>query len=425
MSKKLTTEEFIREAKVVHGNKYDYSLVEYKGNSIPVKIICPKHGIFEQTKKSHIDKKGMCLKCARKSLTEQEFLEKANKIHKNKFDYSKVIYKGVLTPIIIGCPIHGEIKQIPFEHLRSKFGCGLCAKMNLIPLKDLIEQSKKIHNNKYDYSKVKLISKGRKVEIICSVHGVFEQSFEKHIDRKQGCPICSGNVKMTTEQFIKKARQIHGDKYDYSKVYYVDNHTKVKIVCATHGEFLQIPANHTNINNGCPKCIGRNKTTEEFIKESIKIHGDKYDYSKTIYKSIKAKIGIICLKHGEFLQNPSDHLCGHGCPHCQNSKGENKVRNFLLTNYIVFKPQYKFKDCKHKLPLPFDFYLSDLNACIEYDGKQHSAPVKTFGGEAAHQLQVIKDQIKTDYCLKNNIPLIRIRYDENIEEVLMQKLILK
>lgn len=82
--------------------------------------------------------------------------------------------------------------------------------MNLIPLEDLIKQSKEIHNNKYNYSKVKLINKWRKIKIICPVHGVFEQSFEKHIDRRQGCPSCSGNINMTTKQFIKKARKIHG-----------------------------------------------------------------------------------------------------------------------------------------------------------------------------------------------------------------------
>jgi very-short-patch-repair endonuclease len=167
-----------------------------------------------------------------------------------------------------------------------------------------------------------------------------------------------------------------------------------------------------------------NKTTDEFIKDSKRIHGDKYDYSKTVYKHNKDKVIIICKKHGEFLQKPNAHLSARqGCPYCHESHGETKVRKFLENNKILFTPQKRFKDCKYKLPLPFDFYLNDLNICIEYDGEQHSRQLNLYKNEENYEIRKIKDKIKTNYCLNNNILLIRIRYNENIENVLKEKLI--
>ena len=127
--------------------------------------------------------------------------------------------------------------------------------------------------------------------------------------------------KKTTEEFIEEARKIHGSKYDYSKVNYVNNHTKVEIICPEHGSFFQIPSNHLQGQN-CPKCKKKNickklsKTTEQFIEEARKIHGDKYDYSKVNYINNSTKIEIICPKHGSFFQIPFSHLRGNDCTMC-------------------------------------------------------------------------------------------------------------
>ena len=121
--------------------------------------------------------------------------------------------------------------------------------------------------------------------------------------------------KVTTQEFIERSKQIHGDKYDYSKVEYKNCSTKVCIICPNHGEFWQTPSNHLK-NRGCPKCAGKNKTTEEFTKEAKKIHGDKYDYSKVEYHKNFEKVCIICPEHGEFWQTPANHLYGYGCFKC-------------------------------------------------------------------------------------------------------------
>lgn len=118
--------------------------------------------------------------------------------------------------------------------------------------------------------------------------------------------------KLTKEQFIEKAIEIHGNKYDYSKVNYIDAKTKVCIVCPEHGDFLQLPYNHLN-GNGCPSCARHKWDTDSFIKKAMEVHGDKYDYSKTEFKSTREKVCIICPEHGEFWQYPLSHLNGNGC----------------------------------------------------------------------------------------------------------------
>lgn len=119
----------------------------------------------------------------------------------------------------------------------------------------------------------------------------------------------------------------------------------------------------------------RRKTTEEFIQSSKEIHGNRYDYSSTYYKGFNKHVTIICKKHGVFKQRPSDHIFnGNGCPKCKCSKGESRIIKYLEHNDIKYFDQYKFKECKNKNELPFDFYLPKHNICIEYDGRQH------FGG---------------------------------------------
>lgn len=127
--------------------------------------------------------------------------------------------------------------------------------------------------------------------------------------------------RLTTKEFIERAREVHGDKYDYSKVNYINQHSKVCIICPIHGEFWQIVQIHL-MGHGCPKCSGNGKLSyEEFVERARKIHGDKYDYSKVKFNSILDKVTIICPIHGEFTQVANDHLQGNGCQKCaKNTK---------------------------------------------------------------------------------------------------------
>ena len=124
--------------------------------------------------------------------------------------------------------------------------------------------------------------------------------------------------KKTTAQFIADARKVHGDKYDYSKSEYRGSDSKVCVICPKHGEFWPTANNHIR-GSGCPQCVGRTVTKERFIEKAREVHGDKYDYSKVEYVNSTTPVTIICPKHGEFLLTPTSHLCGNGCSECSGN----------------------------------------------------------------------------------------------------------
>jgi len=187
--KRLTTEFFIEKAKKVHGDKYDYSLVDYKDSITKLKIICPVHGIFYQNSNKHLSGRG-CQYCTKtKKLTIENFKEKANKKHNNKYDYSLVEYKNNKSKIKIICPEHGVFEQNSKIHLDGS-GCPKCNGGVKYTKKKFINKANKIHNSKYDYSLIKYKNSKTKLKIICTVHGVFEQIGEAHLIG-QGCPKCA------------------------------------------------------------------------------------------------------------------------------------------------------------------------------------------------------------------------------------------
>ena len=409
--------EFIIKSKLVHGDKYDYSQVVYVNNKTKVKIVCFKHGVFKQKPADHLQNHG-CKICgyndSRKSLllTTEDFIERSKLIHDDLYDYSLVDYKGMHIKIKIICPIHGVFEQRPDDHLHNH-KCALCSERKS-STNEFIKKAQKVHGNKYDYSLVNYKNAGTKVKIICPVHGVFEQRPYNHLSN--GCKMCSGNFLNTTDEFIKKAQKVHGNKYDYTLVDYKNTDTKVKIICPKHGIFEIKPYSH--LRCGCLECSGKKKlTTYQFIKKSNEIHNNKYDYSLVNYVNIKTKVKIICPVHGVFEQIPFSHLFGQGCPNCVESRGENIIRGYLNKNDIKFDYQKRFEHCKNKNTLPFDFYLQEYNVCIEYNGEQHYELIEHFGKNSLKRIQQ-NDNIKKLFCENNNINLFIIKYDENIIEKL-------
>jgi very-short-patch-repair endonuclease len=224
--------------------------------------------------------------------------------------------------------------------------------------------------------------------------------------------------KLSINTFSEKGKSVHNDKYDYSLVEYKNNKTKVKIICPEHGEFEQEASSHMR-GTGCIKCSGQGKTNEEYINIVEKIHNFKYDYSLTNYTGVFKKIKIICPKHGLFEQMSDKHLRGSGCKICRESKGEKLIKEFLIAQAIKFSRQFIFPDCRDIRPLPFDFYIEDYNVCIEYDGRQHFIAIEKWGGELGLLDQQKKDKIKDEYCKIKNIKLIRIPYNKNpIQELI-------
>ena len=194
-------------------------------------------------------------------LTTEEFIVKAIAIHGNKYDYSKVEYVDSKTRVCIICPEHGEFWQQPSNHLHG-IRCPLCglearrAKRTL-PAEDFFISAKAVHGDKYDYSRVRYVNKKTKVCIVCPIHGEFWQSPQKHLSA-QGCEKCSRESKaklfsLGKDSFIDRSKVIFNDYYDYSEVEYVNSLTPVKIICPIHGAFMQDPHNHL-AGHGCPIC---------------------------------------------------------------------------------------------------------------------------------------------------------------------------
>lgn len=444
MAGRLTIRDFLERAKLVHGDKYDYSKITYLYESDKITIFCKKHQIeFQQSVHKHLAGQG-CIKCSNEATGErcrtsvQNFIKKAMAIHGDKYNYEGVEYKNNNTNININCPIHGDFLQTPGNHTHktNPQGCPECGGRTNWTQEKFINKAREVHNGKYNYDKVIFINSVRKVIITCSEHGDFPQTPNKHLSG-QNCPKCVPNFKGTNESFIAKAKEIHGVKYNYEKANYISNHKKVIIACPTHGVFEQTPANHTRKSNpqGCPKCGGRFPlNAEDFISRANEEHDFYYDYSRVVYENITSSVKIICPHHGEFEQQAYVHLRGSGCQKCRLPKGEQKIQKALKELNIQFEQQYSFSDCRYVNPLPFDFLIriGENQSLIEFNGEQHYRPVK-FGGLAEDNNDSIfeevkkRDEVKKEYAIKNGIPLLIIRYDETdrILEIIKEFLNLK
>lgn len=338
-----------------------------------------------------------------KAFTKDEFISKAKNIHGDKYDYSLVKYVNMQTKVSIICPIHGQFEQTPAKHLLGR-GCRKCAGNEKLTKDEFISKAKNVHGEKYNYDIVNYINAKTKVDIICPTHGVFSQIPDLHLSGK-GCPKCGGKFCQTQDEFISRAKLIHGDKYDYSKVKYIRSYKKVDIICPIHGLFSQTPNNHLH-GYGCLMCSNTHKSsTKEFISKAKEIHGDKYDYSKVEYVSSQKPVIIICKEHGEFEQKPIHHLQKCGCPNCNKSKSESEIKLFLEQNHIKYVEQKKFSWLKSKRNMSLDFFLPYYNIAIECQGRQHFLSIDHFGGENSLQYIINHDAIKKELCENHGIKI--------------------
>jgi hypothetical protein len=335
-----------------------------------------------------------------------KFIEK----HGDVYDYSLVNYINNIKKVKIICKLHGVFEQTPHHHKRGG-GCKRCT-MGAPALSndDFIEKSIEKHGNVYDYSLVNYINNRTKVEIICKKHGIFEQKAETHLNGS-GCRKC--NIRhINNTELLKRFNEKHNSIYTYDlKKDKYKIHDFIEILCEEHGEFTQRISNH--LISGCQKCAGVVYNNDDFREKSIKIHGFKYNYSLVKYINFKTDVDIICKNHGVFKQKPYLHTSGSGCQMCNESKGEILIRKHLLDKNIDFISQHKFNDCQYKRPLIFDFYLPEYNTCIEYNGVQHYEEVKAFGGYSYLVDITTKDNIKVNYCENNNIKLLIIKYTDS------------
>ena len=358
MPRRRSLEEFIAQARSIHGDKYTYDQVEYKNDSTKVVVTCPKHGNFTITPDSHIHSKNGCKKCAHERIglqsrmAQDEFILRSSAIHSNFYSYDKVNYRDSHTKVVITCPVHGDFMQLPYHHLNGH-GCKHCA-----------------------------------------------------------TALTREKESISTEEFILRARACHTIKYDYSKVEMKGANERVCIICPEHGEFWQTAATYLR-GHDCPQCgykrnsLKRTKSLESFVEEANRVHRNKYDYSKTHYITAKKKIEIYCKKHKIFFwQKPNAHLNGNGCPVCAQSHLETEVHRLLTTQKIHFQTEKTFEWLKYKGNLYLDFFLPEYSIAIECQGEQHFHACDFYGGDKSYRLTKHRDGLKKHLCEEHGIRII-------------------
>ena len=340
------------------------------------------------------------------------FIQKAREVHGDKYDYSKSHYVNYDTKIEIICPKHGSFWQLVGNHLKGK-NCPLCTGRVLYTTESFIKKAKEKWGDKFDYSEFEY--KGNKIKsCIKTKDGKrFWQTPNNHL---AGCD-CSLR-KVDTKEFINRAKTVHGNKYDYSKVHYKGMNKPISIICPIHGEFQQIPSNHL-AGKGCMQCAiiathsHQRLSMDEFLEKAHAIFGGKYDYSKVNYINNEKKICIICPEHGEFWQSPSSHLQSHGCPICGKHyrKGEYALLDYLKEQFPSEVIVSSFRDKSILKMQELDIYLQNRKIAIEYQGGQHFQPVD-FGGYGKEKAETLflenrqRDIKKQIICKKQGITLL-------------------
>ena len=357
-------------------------------------------------------------------MTQEEFLKRAREVHGAKYDFSKTVYTKLKNNVIVTCPQHGDF-VIRSDHFLNGRGCRKCSQ-SIMTTESFIEKARKVHGDKYDYSKVDYKKSGEKVAIICPIHGVFYQTPNSHLNgrgcRKCGDEKTHERCNKGLEAFIEQSKKVHGNKYDYSKATYIRNRIKTEIICPTHGSFFQTPTCHLR-GEGCPKCryvniaAGQALTTEEFIKRAREKHGDKYDYSKVEYRGYEEYVTIGCPIHGYFQQSPDSHLHSGGCPKCgvTLSTCEDELFNYIKA--LLPNEEVRQRDRTVLNRKEIDIFIPSRNIGIEYNGLFWHSEKNTRMDRYYHLN-------KTEEAKAKGIFLIQIFEDEyvNHKEIVLSKI---
>lgn len=356
------TKTFVDKSIKIHGDKYLYDKVDYINNHTKVTITCKTHGDFIQSPSKHLCKQG-CPSCSKvKKITQEEFVKRAKRIHNDFYNYDLAVFKNVESKVKIICPIHGEFEQRADHHLEGR-KCKKCSCKSPANKKRFenacelfVKRASEKWNGKYDYSKVIYENARKKVKIICPNHGEFLQSPDTHL--KHECIKCStentaNRQRHNTMKFIENAKKIHGDNYDYSKVNYRDSRTKVEIICKKHGSFFQTPYNHLQ-NKGCMFCKNKSKG-EESIKKFLKENFIAFKRQKTFCNCVNPKTNKklrfdfylmeknICIEYdGQQHFNSIDHWGGEKT--LKENKRKDKIKNEYCKNHNIRLIRISYKE---------------------------------------------------------------------------------
>lgn len=424
--RKKTHEEYVEELKVKNPT------VEVVGKYIDAKTkimhYCLIHDIYWNTSPSSVLQGCGCELCRRNKLrifhnkTHEEYVLNLKKVNPDIIALEE--YKGSHVPILHKCLKHDiKWKTSPTNALQGH-GCCECRseKIKNKTAKTHEEYVLELRNKNPDIIVIEEY-KGANVPILhkCKIDGYEWMVRPGNILFGKGCPVCGGKIKLTTQEYNDRLKILNTNIKPLED--YINARTPILHECLICGHRWK--ASPTNVLKGqnCPECRNNMlrkimlKDDSQYRYELMCVNPDVVPMEP--YKGANVPILHKCLRDGcEWKSAPSNLLWGKGCPMCNESSGERKVRQYLEKHSISYKFQKTYDDCRDIRCLPFDFYLPDYNTCIEYQGKQHYEPIDLFGGEEQFKTQYKHDKIKRDYCKNNNIRLLEIPYWENVEEIL-------
>ena len=417
----MSFDRFVEKAKKKHGETFIYKNTDYESYYRPMKITCLVGHEFTKIPYKHVAGEG-CPYCKNGlPKTFEDFKEENFKVHGEE-DLSYVNFVNYSTQTTFVChkkdkitgKEHGKYIQTPRNHLMG-FGCPKCSGKYRPTMEELIEKFNIIHNNEYTYVDKEYLGHAMRIHAICKEHGEFDIGLKEHLDGK-GCPYCGKSFipKYTFDKFKRMAELVHGKKYIYLEENFniPDSPQKCGIICNKHGLFIQNKVAHIS-GSGCPHCSGNARLTNEQFKERVmEIYGDLYDLSDISYKNAKTDVILYCKIHGMFKKDPYSLLRGSGCPHCSQSKLEKSVDNFLSKNRINFIREKKYVDLGQ---YRYDFYLGDINLLIECQGQQHFEFVEHFDKYDSFENRLRRDLIKYNYAKDNNIKLFYLLPQQEVD----------
>jgi hypothetical protein len=418
----MTPKEIRMISKRKFGNKFTFIFKKrnYSTKEI-ITIVCKFHGKFSAPCSKFLRRKYGCYQCAmieigrNKRMRGAQFVEKSSKKWNNKYGYDLIDDSELIllnNKLWFICFKHGKFKQKALFHLRGMCGCPGCkSDEQFLKYK---QRANKIHNNKYDYSQSKYKNLFSRLKIICPNHGPFIVLATSHIgSAKSGCKQCRIEIRSQKLKniFLEKAVKKHGDNYDYSLVRFINTTVKEKIICKKHGIINQCLYNHLQAKTPCMRCKHEKMrlTMTEFLEMARPIHGDKYDYSLTKFKTVSDKAIIICKKHGKFEQKIHSHIYQKsGCSRCSKiiSKGEIEWLDYLgIPDDIRNKILIIGKEKRVFFPDAFD---PKTNIIWEYYGDMWHGNIKIYDPKSMNKVckmtfgQLYKRTMKREKYLQNH-----------------------
>lgn len=359
---------FIDRMKKIHGDLFTYEKTLYRGTKRSIVITCPKHGDIEGIAGNLLRSSfGGCRKCNGTDYSVEDFISKAKLMHGDKYDYSDSRYLGD-GKYTVRCTAHGEFVTTRLGHVTKGNGCRMCAiDAHRRTKGKFLEQATKIHGKKYTYvSLPEYVPSELHIDIHCPRHGVFKQRVGSHL-QGNGCKAChQESTLLSVEEFIEASRKVHGDKYDYTEVVYTGNKNAIKIICPKHGPFYTRPNSHTSSSAGCPRCNESKGETEirQFLEQSgiefeqeFKLPDSSYRYDFCIPDQ-----KILIEFHGQQHYKSVEIFGGDKALKETKARDKEKVRLAKFHGYNLITLNYTQRDKK----LLIQVLVKRLKTCYRY-----------------------------------------------------------